>query len=145
MRGNGYSQGPSQSQAGQGHGQGQEYRDYSQPENALDFGDDDDWEKELGDFDMEEAMSSSVSTQAAVPVGNNDPTQVQAATNPDQSNILQEPQEIEERDFLPTGQPGVSTCACGGKKHVSGAGTDISMLTLANFHLAQKKALCLRR
>ncbi|KAF9373340.1 Cell cycle checkpoint control protein rad9b [Podila verticillata] len=106
MRGNGYSQGPSQSQVGQGHGQGHEYKGFSQPENALDFGDDDDWEKELGDFDMEEAMSSSVGTQATVLVGNNDPTQAQAATNPDQSSIQQEPQEIEERDFLPTGQPG---------------------------------------
>lgn len=143
MRGNGYSQGPSQSQTGQGHGRGQEYMDYSQPENALDFGDDDDWEKELGDFDMEEAMSSSVSTQAAVPVGNNGFTQVQAATNLDQSKIQHEPQEIEERDFLPSGQPGVSTCSYSHSKHVAGASTHISTPTLANVHLAQKKALCL--
>ncbi|KAG0333437.1 hypothetical protein BG000_009166 [Podila horticola] len=80
--------------------------DFSQPENALYFDDDSNWEKELGDFDMEEAMSSSVSTQAAIPASNNNSTQVMAATNPDQSNILQAPHEIEERDFLQTEQPG---------------------------------------
>jgi hypothetical protein len=120
IHGNGYGQSPSQSQAGHGYGQAQGqgqsqsnvHMDFSQPENALYFDDDSDWEKELGDFDMEEAMSSSVSTQAAIPVSNIDPTRVMAATNPDQSNIQQTPQEIEERDFLQTEQPGVSTCVC---------------------------------
>lgn len=124
MRGNGYGQSPSQSQTGQGYGQGQGqsqgqgqgqsslHMDFSQPENALYFDDDSNWEKELGDFDMEEAVSSSVSTQAANPVGNNNPTQVMVATDPNQSYIQQEPQEIEERDFLQTEQPGVSSCFC---------------------------------
>ncbi|KAF9302159.1 Cell cycle checkpoint control protein rad9b [Mortierella antarctica] len=115
MRGNGYGQSPSQSQTGQGYGPGQGqsqgqgqsnlHMDFSQPENALYFDDDSNWEKELGDFDMEEAVSSSVSTQAAIPVGNNNPTQVMVATDPNRSYIQQEPQEIEERDFLQTEQP----------------------------------------
>lgn len=119
MRGNGYGQSPSQSQTGHGYGQAQGqsqsqvqsnvHMDFSQPENALYFDDDSNWEKELGDFDMEEAMASSVSTQAAIPASNNNSTQMMAATNPDQSNILQAPHEIEERDFLQTEQPGVST------------------------------------
>ncbi|KAG0019811.1 Cell cycle checkpoint control protein rad9b [Podila clonocystis] len=114
LRGNGYGQSPSQSQPGHGYRQGQSqsqsqsnvHMDFSQPENALYFDDDSNWEKELGDFDMEEAMSSSVSTQAAIPVGNNESGQMMAATDPNQSIIQQQPQEIEERDFLQTEQPG---------------------------------------
>ncbi|KAG0086911.1 Cell cycle checkpoint control protein rad9b [Podila epicladia] len=118
IHGNGYGQSPSQSQAGQGYGQGQGqsqgqgqgqsnlHMDFSQPENALYFDDDSNWEKELGDFDMEEAMSSSISTQAAAPVGNNNATQLTVLTDPNQSSIQHEPQEIEERDFLQSEQPG---------------------------------------
>ncbi|KAG0084797.1 Cell cycle checkpoint control protein rad9b [Podila epicladia] len=81
-------------------------RDKARPENALYFDDDSNWEKELGDFDMEEAMSSSISTQAAAPVGNNNATQLTVLTDPNQSSIQHEPQEIEERDFLQSEQPG---------------------------------------